>query len=348
MTKKFFIVLVSALSLMPVSILAHPSWGIVVDKGRNIYFADIMHNGMGSVWKLTNKGELELLLQNFHAHNVSLDKQNNLITAHGEVPHTLLRINQNGSLDTLYHTSDYKDFFGGNCAWSTKNEQIIYGLREHKYLREMDINGTQKNIGDYQFIWNQSIYVSPDGTIYASEIGVDNGCIVKIDTNGVSTFIARNLISELDREKDKHKDILLGITEGCDGYIYVAETAGKRIVKILENSQTETFYKSENKWTPTAIDFFSGDAYILEWKETGKAVGPRIVKIDESGNKSIIFNYDTYEKGEITPSTNPNNNSPFWKFALIGIAVMTVLLVVKKNKILPPIIKNSSGHQTQR
>lgn len=313
------------------NINAHPSWGIVVDKNRNIYFADISHNGMGSVWKLTNKGELKLLLGNFHAHNISLDKDNNLITAHGEIPHTLVKINQNGSIDTLYQTKDYKDFFGGNCAWSAKSEKIIYGLREHKFLREFDINGTQKNIGNYEFKWNQSIYVSPDGTIYATEIGVDNGCIVKIDTNGVSSFIAKNLITKLEREKDKHNDILLGITEGCDGHIYVAETAGKRIVRILKNGQNETFYKSEDIWTPTAIDFFSGDAYILEYKENGKAVGPRIVKIDESGNKSIIFNYDTYEKSEIIPSTNPDNNT-LWLFAVIGIVLITVILGVKKVK----------------
>jgi len=152
---------------------------------------------MGSVWKLTNKGELKLLLQNFHAHNVTLDINNNLITAHGEIPHTLVRISQNGSVDTLYYTKNFKEFFGGNCTWSTKNEKVIYGLREHKYLRELAIDGTQKDIGNYEFIWNQSIYVSPDGTIYATEIGTDNGCIVKIDSKGVSTFIARNLITKL-------------------------------------------------------------------------------------------------------------------------------------------------------
>lgn len=37
---------------------AHPAWGILVDKDRNIYFADIAHKGMGYVRKLTNKGEL--------------------------------------------------------------------------------------------------------------------------------------------------------------------------------------------------------------------------------------------------------------------------------------------------
>ena len=312
---------------------AHPAWGIVVDKYKNIYFADIGHNGMGSVWKLTNKGKLKLLLQNFHAHNVSLDKENNLITAHGETPHTLVRVRQNGMIDTLYHTIDYKEFFGGNCAWSANNGKVIYGLREHKYLRELDTNGTQKNIGDYEFKWNQSIYVSPDGTIYATEIGVDNGCIVKIDTNGVSSFIATNLISKLDREKDEHNDILLGITEGCDGNIYVAETAGKRIIKILSNQQDETFYKSEDEWTPTAIDFFSEDAYILELKEKGKEKGPRIMKIDESGNKTILFNYDTYQENKVTPTTIQNNNWFWWMFVLVGIGILTLMFKFRKRKI---------------
>lgn len=314
------------------TINAHPAWGIVVDKDKNIYFADIGHNGMGSVWKLTNKGELKLLLQNFHAHNVNLDKENNLITAHGETPHTLVRVRQNGIIDTLYHTNDFKEFFGGNCAWSANNRKIIYGLREHKYLRELDTNGTQKDIGNYEFKWNQSIYVSPDGTIYATEIGVDNGCIVKIDTNGVSSFIARDLISKLDREKDKHNDILLGITEGYDGNIYVAETAGKRIIKILNNGQNETFYKSENKWTPTAIDFSSGDAYILEFKENGKEKGPRIVKIEEGGNKTILFNYDTYQENKVVPTAIQNNNRNWWMFVLVGIGVLILIFQYRKRK----------------
>ena len=33
-------------------LMAHPSWGIVVDSEENIYFADIFHNGRGSIWKL--------------------------------------------------------------------------------------------------------------------------------------------------------------------------------------------------------------------------------------------------------------------------------------------------------
>lgn len=333
-TIKYLLALVAFL-MVTQSINAHPSWGIVVDKDKNIYFADIAHNGMGSVWKLTNKGALILLLENFHAHNVSLDKEGNIITAHGENPYTLVKIKQNGSIDTLYHTEDYKDFFGGNCAWSASTGKIVYGLREHKYLRALDLNGNQKDIGDYQFIWNQTVYVSPEGTIYATEIGRDNGCIVKIDSNGKSSIIAKNLITKLDRKKDIHNDILLGITEGDDGHIYVAETAGKRIVKILSNGQNETFYKAEKNWMPTAIDFFSGEAYILEYNEGGELIGPRIVKIDKAGSSSVIFNYDTYEKSEILASGKKRNINMFFGISgLIIVAISIMIFLIRKREKL--------------
>ena len=108
---------------------AHPSWGIVVGKNRTVYFADLFHNERGSVWKLSKDGHLELLLSDFHAHNVSLDASGNLVTAHGEGDHTMIRIKTDGSMDTLYHTLDHNQFFGGNCTFSIQGE-IIFGIEK--------------------------------------------------------------------------------------------------------------------------------------------------------------------------------------------------------------------------
>ena len=330
MISRISILILSQIVLISSQSMGHPSWGLVVDQDRNIYFADLAHNGMGSVWKLTNRGDLELLLSDFHAHNVSLDRDGSIITAHGEGSHTLVRIQQNGKIDTLYHTLDYKEFFGGNCAWSAKDAKVVYGLREHEYIRELGLDGNQKNVGDYKFKWNQSVYVSPEGTIYATEIGRDNGCIVKIDTLGKASIIAKDLISKLDREKDIHNDILLGITKGCDGNIYVAETAGRRIAKILSDGQNDTFYKSEQGWMPTAIDFFSGDAYILEYRNDSGSLGPRIIKIDEFGEMSVLFNYDAYQKGEILPSTD--KNYPFWYIVALLVLALSLTILLRKSR----------------
>ena len=114
-------------------------------------------------------------------------------------------------------------------------------------------------------------------------------------------------------------DVLLGITKGCDDHIYIAETAGKRIIKILDNQKHETFYKAENNWTPVGIDFFAGDAYILEYRGFGRSKGPRIVKVNEAGEKSVIFNYDQY-------SNIPEK--PLYKKSSLGVGIIVFLILV--------------------
>jgi hypothetical protein len=68
----------------------------------------VFRNGMSSVWKVTNKGELILLPGDFHAHNVRFEKEGNIITAHEEIPHTLVKTITDGSVDTFYYTQEYK------------------------------------------------------------------------------------------------------------------------------------------------------------------------------------------------------------------------------------------------
>lgn len=312
---------------------AHPSWGIVVDKNENIYFADIMHNGMGSVWKLTNNGKLELLFENFHAHNVSLDADGNLITAHGENNHTMVRLNTNGTIDTLYHCLNHKEFNGGNCTYTPFGE-IVFAAQ--KYLWRINKYGKKEKISNYKFGWNQTLYADENGNYYATDIGDGIGKLIKIDSTGKSTIMASNLISKLDRPFDRHADILMGITLGCDGHVYVTELAGKRIIKVLDNKKTETFYTSSDGWFPTGVDFFSGNAYILEYKSENGYEGPRIIKIDESGNKSVLLNYDTYQKGEIVPTTNTNDNLIWWISALAVITISIAIFLIRKKEKLPP------------
>lgn len=318
------------LLFLPKFLPAHPSWGIVVDPQRNIYFADITHYGMGAVWKLTKDGELKLLLKDFHAHNVSLDQDANLVTAHGENNHTMIKLYPSGAIDTLHHVYNYKDFFGGNCTYSPRGE-ILFNA-EH-YIWKINEKKVREKVSGHRFEWSQTIYAAPDGTIYAPDIGLDNGVLVKIDTLGNSEIIARDLISKLDRPRNKHNDILLGITEGCDGHIYIAELAGKRIIKIAENKNPETFYQSKGDWFPTAIDFFAGDAYILEYKSKNGSSGPRIIKIDESGNYSELFDYDKYQRNRHTIIKHPENgNKRNWSiYVLIGfLGLVAAWAAIKK------------------
>jgi hypothetical protein len=288
--EKIFFLIILFFVLFGLTTFSHPSWGIVVNTNGDIYFADIVHNGRGSVWKLSKSGKLDLLLEDFHAHNVSLDSDGNLITAHGEENHTLVRINKNNEIDTIFETFDYQEFNGGNCTYS-KDKTIIFGAKN--YIWKIGKNQKKEKASNRYFEWNQSVYVDDNGIIYAPDKELDGGAIIQIDIDGKSKIIADNLISILDRPRDKHNDVLLGITKGCDGLIYIAESAGKRIIKINDDSSIETFYKSSGDWFPTGIDFFSGNAFILEYNES-LSLGPRIIEIDESGKPEIIFDYNRY------------------------------------------------------
>jgi len=240
---------------------AHPSWGIAVDEDRNIYFADIMHNGMGSVFKLSSDGKLELLFENFHAHNVSLDKNGNLVTAHGEMDrHTMIRLSSNGEVDTLFHANDYRKFNGGNCTYGL-NAEIVFSA-EH-FLWRLDDDGNREKVSDHFFDWNQTVYVDDEGFYYCPEIGDGKGKLYRIDPDGKANLIADNLITKSDRPYDKHADVLMGVSKGCDGLMYIAELAGRRVIRINGDGTHETFYQSEGSWSPTGLDFFSGDAYIF-------------------------------------------------------------------------------------
>lgn len=283
---------------------------------------------MGSVWKLSHDGRLELLLNDFHAHNVSLDKAGNLITAHGENNHTMVRLSQNGTIDTLYHTYNHSEFFGGNCTYSPLGE-IVFGANKH--LWRINKSGVKEKVSEHAFEWNQTVYADEQGNYYLPDIGDGSGKLYQIDAQGATSLLATNLITRLDRPHDPHADILMGMTKGPEGNLYIAELAGKRIIKVAKNKEPSTFYTSPGNWFPTGIDFFDGDAYILEYKEKGGNAGPRITKVDVSGIATLLFDYDQYEKGSTPTVAVPyDSNNSWWVYLLIGITLLFVWISLRK------------------
>ncbi len=321
--------------------LAHPAWGIVVDGQGNIYFTDIFHNGRGSLWKLHHNGTLELLLRDFHAHNVSLDADGNPVSAHGEEHHTMVRLKGSVVSDTLFSTTDIEEFFGGNCTY-TKNGDILFGI--NKKLWRIDNQGILSPISDHTFEWNQAVFCDEEGNVYAPDIGRDNGAVIKIDTNGHAAVIATELITTTNGEFDPHSDVLLGIGKDDDGWLYIAETAGKRIVKFSEEGKKETYYTSKGDWFPCGITFSNGEAYILESKMDNGYEGPQITKISKDGTSEIIFNYDSYkiEKTKVDTKKEENESDGInLLWISMGLALIVLVALFIYRKLQPPLNKLS-------
>ena len=274
------------------SSVAHPPWGIVVDNQGNIYFADILHNGLGSVWKFTTEGNLELVLGDFHAHNVNLDDQGNLVVANGEDHQTMIRILGNGRYDTLVTTTDFTEFNGGNCTLS-HDGAILFGIGN--YLWKIDKAGHKTRLSDFRFGWNQTIYAAADGSFYAPDIGDGRGRIIRIDSKGNSAVLASNIMQLENRKYDRSSDVLLGMAQNSEGDIFISDTAGRRIVKIDDDGRQSTFYQPGGEWLPTGITFHKGAAYILEFNGNTADHGPRITKITRAGITTVVFDYHDFD-----------------------------------------------------
>lgn len=324
------IIITFTLLIVNVCLHAHPPWGMVVDNKRNIYFPDILRNG-GTIWKLSHDKKLISLAEGVHSHNVVLDNDGHPIFAHGENNHTMMRLMDNGTLDTLFHTLNLDEFFGGNCTWSERHG-IIYGLKKNKTLNCIREDGSRHSLSNHEFEWNQVIYSDPEGIIYAPDIAVGNGSLFKIDLQGHTSLVAENLISKLDRPKDKHNDVLLGITKGCDSKIYIAELAGQRIIKIHDDGSLEDFYRSEGNWFPCALDFFAGDAYIMEYTFDKAGIkGPQIIKISESGKKTVLLNMASeFTVHQSNKRSAAEGKAPFKPILTILVTVFVVFLISLK------------------
>ncbi len=340
---------------------AHPAWGIQVDRKGNIYFPDIIHNGRGSLWIFTVEGELLLIQGDFHAHNVSLDSLDNPVAAHGELNHTLIRFRR-GFHDTLFHSMEEEEFFGGNCTFY-RDQTIYFGIRKHiwrytlrdiGHVSEKDSSptvswtekykwGNLEKVTDQELLWNQCIYVDKEGFIYAPDIGQGFGSLFRISPDGETVLLADSLISVLDRPRDKHDDVLLGICKGPDGAVYIGDKAGQRIIRIETGEHTESeespgsamgkqsdYYRSKGNWFPCGITFHEGTAYILE-NQPGPRPGPQIVTFHPDFGRTTIFNYDDYqEKHPPQEALDEQEGYDGWKlFGRGGIALLIASLLWK-------------------
>ena len=291
-----------------------------------------MHNGRGSVWKLTPEGKLILLLSDFHAHNVSLDKEDQLITAHGEEHHTMIRLEDSGAVDTLITKNDYRYFFGGNCTYAL-NDDIFFSAEG--FIWRLNALGEREQFSDHRLEWNQSILATNGGSIYAPDIGNGKGELWKFDSTGNARLVATDLITKFeDREYNRHDDVLLGMAVDLEDNVYITDKAGQRVVKIDKRGEKSEFYRASGKWFPTGLAFKGTSAFILEYEEGGAQGGPRIIQRGAEGEVKVIFDYQSYhkkddpKKGTLEPldSTSPNR---FMLLLLITGLVVVALVVAR-------------------
>ncbi len=326
MTRFRILIWFSILTLGSSDLGGHPAWGIGVDAQNRIYFADLFHFGQGSVWEFIPGQSLTPIYKDFHAHNVQVLTDGSLFTAHGESPYFGIRRSPSGKVDTLIRSPDYARFFGGNCSIAPDG-RIYFAVDRAVWEARQD--QPPRKVSKDALTWNNTIYTAPDGYIYIPDIDEGNGRLIRIDPqSGQSTLLADSLITLRPEGWDRSQDILLGMTQGPDQAIYIAEWAGQRIIRVGPDGVVSTYYRSSSGWAPTGIAFDNEIALILE-AGTGLQKGPRILSRNPSGQIEVLLE-DPLSWKAPTPVPEHNNPSdqPRYLFWLIGFSGLILLLYI--------------------
>ena len=320
------LVITALMLIMSCLCLAHPPYGIVMDHAGNLYFADIIHHGRGTLWKLDKNKKLTPLLKDFHAHNVNIDQAGNIYSAHGEETHTLIRINPAGDIDTLIMETDENQYFGGNAVVSNSG-RIYFGI--NRKIWEWD-NEKVDSINHEDLKWNQGFYVDQDETIYATDIGRgQGGSLIKIMRDGSSKVIADQLIDVGDGEFDPYSEVLLGVKKDDSGNVYVCDLGGKRVARIDDDNKVESYYESDEGWMPCGITFKDDKSYVIEFQDGMERF--RIV-MNQGETKEVYYDFQDYSSQNRVDHVIPSGRTKWIIYCLVGVLFVFTILMKKSKK----------------
>lgn len=294
---------VAAGLLLVSSAQAHEGWGIVVDRAGAVYFADIPAN---AVWKVSREGKVEKVAANKHSHALVLDSSGAL---YGTNPHLTLPIRSvwrrapGGSLADLLPPTEnlplglqsFTRDEAGNVysagAWDARAPEVVL-LRRGRDGRISPVAGG--SVGHADGIGREARFLGIDGMAwgpYGLLYLADGPYVRRVGPDGSVSTLGGGPITERRWDED-----LLGIAVDAGGNVYVADNAGRRIVRITPTGTVSAALTTGSIWTPTGVAVAGDGLYVLEHLRMplailgDLAVGPyvRVRRVSPDGEATVI------------------------------------------------------------
>ena len=265
------VLVVTGLMLAPSRAEAHEGWGIVVHRSGWIYVADIPAN---IIWRISRDGKVELVAAGKHSHALVLDSAGNIS---GTNPHLTLpirsvwRLGLNGQLsDIIAPTENFPlglqsflmDSAGNMYSVNARNAQTpeLLLLRRNPDGQITTLAGGTVGHRDgisstAQFAGIDGMAWGPDGSLYLT----DGPYVRRVFQDGTVTTLGTAQLTERKWDED-----LLGIAVAASGDVYVADHAGRRILKITPAGAASTVRRTGWLWTPTGIAVAGDGLYVME------------------------------------------------------------------------------------
>lgn len=302
--KKGCLTFLSIILLNSINVLAHPSWGIVVDDNGCVYFADVMHNGDGTLWRLDpNTQELEAVFKKFHAHQIYMNNKNEIFAGiaiwrsgeiEGEGHNYLFKYETNTkTLDTLLFTDDWDEYHGSNFALSNDYTNIYFSMNKQIHIKPLD--GKTQPLLNRKFDRINTLTTDAQGNLWITDSRYNNGTLYKWNKTEGLIEVSNNLMPKNPANpifEEKNHQLFYGIAFSHDQKPLITENANRHITKINNNGTPQVVYKSKLFWHPTGVYYKNGNYYIMEVGYKKEHLGPRIVITDKNFKIKTIYEID--------------------------------------------------------
>ena len=249
----------------------------------------------GAMWKLDRNGKLSTILEDFHAHSLSLDIHGNLWAGdaqwirEGQERHTLVKFSTDMRKETILVNSDYDMFNATSFAVNSKGD-IFFSNNGHvsKY-RENKIG---EIIIDHKFKRIMNIFSDQKDNLWIADNNKDNGSIFKFTASGKLIQFAKNILPENPKDPifpEKHVQVLFGMYSDGASSVYVANNSTRSVDLYKGNGERHQVFKSEEKWYPVGVSKFAEDLYIMECGYNRKHLGPRLIKLKADKTQELLI-----------------------------------------------------------
>lgn len=291
--------------VMPLSLSAHPGFGLDIDSKGNIIFSDIRSL---TIWKLSPEGDLQAVSSGKWTHGFCLDEQDR-IWIESEVNNTsfsVYRIDPEGNeVKILGPTEGGLSFYGSALLVDSEGALFFpyadppgyYGLGIQKRSPDGTVEllaggshrGSQDGRGSMaSFDWVQSMCWGPEGDIYL----VDFDSIRKVNWNGEVETLFQNIRLKdpenqpFDNGNPRVSNRLFGLDVTECGDILVAYHGNRSVLKLSSQGR-EVIYQSTKPWSPVGVAVHPKGIVIKEASD-GSA-GPRIRLMKSDGSIQTLI-----------------------------------------------------------
>lgn len=258
---------------------AHPGVGIVMDPRGNVFYTDLAH-----VWKIAPDGTRSIAVREVHTHELAIDAAGNLFGEDNEYlggdryRHRIWQRSPDGRVQDVIK---WRDGFWRQYGFVRDRTGAMYWVQCPNRvcsIRKRTPDGRIVTLAPGARLTQNVptvnwLTVAPDSSIYFP----DGRDLRRLDPKGRLSTVVRNLAPRNPAgTSDLHA--LFGMWPDAAGNIYVANHAGRAVMRVTRTGHVTLVARSPAPWSPSGgLIARDGALWILEYSTANQARVRRVV-----------------------------------------------------------------------